>query len=833
MTASPGPRDNVSMKGKAPPGRALGAAAFVALLACVVARCFLAELPFRASALQFVPDRAGAPAATTPAADNPVAYAPDRSELCRMSFAVLLLASGALWALGGALAGKLTVRHGYLAAMIGLFAALSLASALGASNRRAALDGWIEQVSLLAVGFLAIQLCGDRRRFALLVAVLAAAGLALAAKGFWQVAVEIPSRAADFQAHRVQRLSDVGWDPNAPQALLIEKRMLSTTITGFLPLANPFGSLLLVLGFAAAGLAVDKVRAAAVERRGNRGAWKKGDVHLPTLAAVLAVLAAAAVTLAVILTRSRGAILSATLAAVGFAVVLLLRHVLLDHWRKALVGLAAAGAIAVAAAVAFGLRYDTLPGRTMTFRWHYWTASAEIFRGRPLLGVGPGNFATAYLQSRRDEAEEEIQMPHNVVVHALCQYGLPGGLVYVGILGCLLVGAARPRDAEPPLVADASVGFRRAGPILAAVAVAVLVGRAVCGDPSGSAAARALGLAALAVVLAGALLWTSWSDSGKWGIPPWSAGASRVALACGAAGFLVHNLVTYSVWMPSPAGVFYLAAGACVAQSGRDRPRTLRRGAWALASGAVAAVVAAGVLFWLPVARRTAHTADMLAALSRGWTSVAADEARRAAEADPLDAQAAADAAEAALIHLRNAAGPRRTSLARSAGDLAARAIERDAENYAYHRLAGNIAWMQAAWASPQFARAVAVADEGFLAGRVNEANVFWSRAELDPNAFAPAFRAVEHFGRAVRRNPKDSRLRIRFAELLCNVGRLGPCRRQLDEAIRLNGTLPADSVQKLAPLHLKRIDRLRARAKLLLELRDEKSAARSRPADR
>ncbi len=831
MTASSRLTDDVPAGPRAARGRTLNTAAFVLLVACAAARCFLAELPFEGSALQFVPDRPAArPVRADPAGDNPIAYQADRSQLSRMTFAVLLLAAGALWALGGAAAGRLTVRHGHVAVLILLFAVLSLISALGASNRRAALSTWIEQLSLLGAGFLAIQLCADRKRFAMLLAVLAGLGVALAAKGLWQLAVEVPRRAADFQAHRLERLAGFGWDPNTPQAALIEARVLSPAVTGFFALANPFGSLLIVLAFAAAGLAVDKLHAVVVSRRVRQGRRKKGEVDLPTLAAGLATLAAVPVAAALILTRSRGAILSAVPAGLGLTAVLVWGRRLARHWRKCLIGLAAAAALGGGGVLAYGLKYDSLPGKTMTFRWHYWTASAGIIRGRSLLGVGPGNFSTAYLQSRRDEAEEDIQMPHNVVAHALAQYGVPGGLCYLGVLGCLLVGCARPRDPEPPVAADASVNWRGAWMILAAVVLATLGARILYGQAIGGAAPAVLSSAVPIAVLAAALAWTSWSGGGRWGIPPWSAGAARAALGCGAAAFVLHNMVTYSLWMPAPASVFYLAAGACAARSGGARARTLRLGAWAVAGGGAAAVAAAVVLLWLPVRRRTYHTAGMLSGLEHDLTHVAVEEARLAAAADPLDAQAAADAAQVAMIRMRISKA-RGGALAREAVELAEQAIRRDRDNHAHHRMAGNIAWTLAMWASPKFALAVATGNEGFLAGRTNEAEVFWSRAEMAPAAFGPAADAVEHLARAVELNPRDSRLRIDFAGVLCDTQRLRECLRQLDEAVRLDATLPGESVAKLAPPEHGRIEMLRARARLLLSLRDEKGRAESQPA--
>ena len=834
------------------PGRALHAAAFAVLLACGTARCFLAELPFQASALQFVPAPPDAtPGATRPAgAANPAAYQADRGELSRMTFAVGILVAGMLWALGGVADGRLEVRHGYLAALMALFAILSLASVLatsswgatlrslvepagrrgaveGGANLRAALSGWIEQLSLLAACFLSIQLCPDRKRFVLLVAVLAAVGVTLAGKGFWQLAVEIPERIADFSAHRVERLRQFAWEPDTPQAALVEARLRDRSITGFFGLANPFGSLLLVMAFAAAGLAIDKVRAGAASWRAGRASRRKGEIDLPLVAAGVGVVVAAGVVAAVPLTRSRGAILAALAGVVGFLVVRRWGRGLARHWRKGVLAVAAAAVLGAGAVVAYGLKHDRLPTRTMTFRWYYWTASARIVRDRPWLGVGPGNFANAYLRYRRAAAEEEVQMPHNVVVHALAQYGLPGGVCFVAILGCVLVGCARPH-ADRRL--DAGAPARRWVPaaILAAVLLAAMGARALLSDVAGQPKLLLLDVAVPGAVLAAALVLAAWSGrdlSALGGAPD----ACRAALGCGAAAFVLHNLVTYSAYLPAPASVFYVAAGACVARSGGGRRRVLAGGRWVAAILAVAAVVAAFVWLWRPVARKTHHTARMLSALRDGDDVAAMGHAAAAAKADPLDPRPAADAAKVAL---RCSRLPRlrvgRTLVA--ALDWASEAARRDRHSAGFRRLVGSAAWMLEGARSGPYVRLVARGDEAFLAGRADRARELWTLAERLVARTDASAKAAGAYIRAVQLDPRDSRLRLEAARAFCDTGRPRRALRQLEEAPRIDGQLPRDSMQRLRPHERRELGLLRDRATLLVELMRRPRPPASRP---
>ncbi|MCJ7543775.1 MAG: hypothetical protein MUP47_04290, partial [Phycisphaerae bacterium] len=135
-------------------GAALQRAAGVLLLCVVVGRAFVAELPFRMPLLDLQP-------AVQRDAAGPVRA--DRGELARVSFACLLLADATLWLVGAALAGRLVVRHGRVAALIGVFALLSLASVFVGSDKRSAMDVWVEQLAMMVGCFLAAQCLGDRR----------------------------------------------------------------------------------------------------------------------------------------------------------------------------------------------------------------------------------------------------------------------------------------------------------------------------------------------------------------------------------------------------------------------------------------------------------------------------------------------------------------------------------------------------------------------------------------------------------------------------------------------------------------------------------------------
>lgn len=874
MTRIPSPRESSSPAARV--GGALTTAAAVGLIACAAARCFVAEVPYRTSAVR---GAAVSAEGAEPAARPDV----DLSELSRVTFATLLAALVATWAIGAALRGSVELRHTWLGIGGVLFAAIALASALAAADRRAGLNGWIEQTSLIAACFAGVQLFASVRRRGLLPAALAALAGTLAVKGLWQVGFEIPARIADFEMYRGERLGHFGWDAGTPQARLIASRMRDPAPFGYFGLANAFASLLIVTTFCAAGLAADKLAAALRSRRATKSQRERGELHLPTLAAVIACVVSLAAAVVLVLTRSVGGVGAACVGVAAGAVAWRGRRRIAPRWRTAAVAVVLVCAAAGGAVVAYGAAADSLPSRTLLVRWFYWSASGEILTDHPWLGVGPGNFPAAYLQVRRAAAEEAVKTPHNVAAHALVQYGVFGGLAYLGLLAGGLVLICRPRRNLAAPLSDSPGPLGTNARVLAAsgvVAAAALLARLTIGRAADHAFLVVIDAALPALVLGGLLAAACWAGESLPAGLLAAGGRTRTALAAGCAAFVLHNMVTFSLWMGGPATVFWLALAAGLAWSG-SRRRFLDQARWVLAGALAAGAVAAILLLWRPVYQRTMLTRGALGDLAGGRDRAAVDRMQEAARADALDPYAAGDAAK---VMLQTA--PRRSDEAtldalREAAPWAAEAIRRDPESATWRRLAAQVAFARAApdafrysWRptahnarraaerleaqmsitgrfgppSPVLAADAAAAhralgqldraaellaravegdrDSYFLRvrlgdvyhdlGRRREADAAWLAAARRAPSDDEAAEALEHMNRAVALDPQNHRQRVDLAEMYCDAGRPDPCQAELAAAERINEALIGESVERFTSPERARIERLHARAELL-----------------
>ncbi|MBI5724197.1 MAG: O-antigen ligase family protein [Planctomycetes bacterium] len=673
-------------------GGVFTAAAMAILILAVASRCFLGELGFRTSPLRS--SYALLQMGDAGRKDAPQMLPKELGEFSRVSIAILLMGAFCLGELGRLLEKRRSLfRRGLAGWLAVAFIAISAASAWLADDLRSAWDSWLEQASLVMMFLLAAGLCEDKRRFAMAAVVLAGLGAALAAKGLIQIGIEVPARIAAFEADPAGTLAQLGYRPGTPEARLLESRIRDRTAIGFLPLANLFASMLMIVLAAAAGLAADKLsvgRQQAVEFR-----MPKGRLSPMSAYGVLAVVIAIIVLAVLLMTRSRaGLVFAGAVAAIAVLAGIFRGFFTRHRWKIVAAGLA----VLLAGSgwlVWYGIKNDRLPAKSLTFRWFYWTASAEIVRESgtaTILGVGPGNFPAAYLRHRRAEAEESIKMPHNTVAHAAAEYGLVGGTLFVGLLVLALLGAARrgrvarascpcvawasrpcpPKSGQEKIVpAEGWSGWEKFLLVLvapcAAAARVLLVG---WGDS-----------AFLDVILPGAALAVGLWLFGGWALQAVAEGPgfTRMAIGFGALALALHSLMEPNLWTPAPATLFWLAAGACLGQA-ESKKRTACKQAVAPDTEThdtqpdsvadefgsdqteigfmrlvfcilVISITGASIYYiWQPVAKKSSLDCKVQSAALAGDADAAIEYALQAARADNLDDQSILDATRMMLL---------------------------------------------------------------------------------------------------------------------------------------------------------------------------------------
>ena len=722
--------------------RGLETLALAGILAVLAGRVFVGELPFRTSQLvlmrtsEDIPHRWG-------------------EELFRVSFAMVLLASAALWALSQCLRRRAALIAPVFGAGVLAFCGWSFVSAAWAVETRSALTGWLEMTSILLAAFVLMQLIRQGGRWRLLVAVLAAVGGTIALKGLAQATFEVADQVAEFEANPARQLAQVGISPGTPAAMMFEKRLRSAAPTGFFGLANVYASLLIVTCAAAVGLAIEKFAAA---RKAPPAPRARGEIHLPMLAAVLSIAPAVLAAALLVMTRSTGGIVAAAAALIGALAVSARAGFFRRHRRRLLIAAAAVAVAGICAVAAYGMKRGGLPGRSMQVRWEYWSGSASVIREAPLFGTGAANFGEAYLRHRLPAAAESPKYPHNVLCGSAAQFGLVGGGIFLGLIVWLLVALTRPGRREPaPPPGAAPVGSWAGARWCVFLAVAMVVVRSlwVGSDDHNALLIMAIIPGLVFCILLLASLWTGQAIGGAPATEKWT----RIAIGAGACGFVVHNLVTYTVFTPATATAFFLAAAAAAGR-GNLKARTLGRGpAIALAGLVLAGLIASGVWLHGPMLRRTVSVRAAQEAYSRGRTRAAIGHMRQAAGADELDDLAANSLARLSLEAVRNAPPEQVVGHLREAARAARLAWERSPT-------ASNALW---------------------LAHSLRH----WPAREDE---------ALDMVRTAVRLDPMNVRTRIDYAGMLLQAGDLQAVTEQTRRARQIDEGLPPDSDVRLSP---------------------------------
>ena len=479
-----------------------------------------------------------------------------------------------------------------LLAVVGLWA---IASIFWATDRFGAAVSAGKLLAGAAVLWTLVQTVRDWGRFRVVCGLMVGLLAVNVVQGLIYVNVDVPDMQRNWEQTREQTLAQQGVEPGSFQAMQLEKRVLGGELMGFSSSPNTLGALVAMISMLVLGDLVGRI----------------GRKQLAMAIAPVAMLMMGG--WVVYETESRTAMALLPLGGVMILAGWKLRGRLAARRKAAFV----AGVLAViavwAAVIGHGLHYGTLFHRSITFRWHYWVASFELFLDHFWRGVGSENFGAYYLQYRLPVAPEEVRDPHNMFVRFATELGIVGLLAACGWVAALFWEGTAPGKRELASESRAE-GIR---PIVVIAAMAVVISIIVQTDLRQEAAfaLEAIRRGVFGVAMIGAAAVFCAADYRELRIDRSAAPMLLVAMVVGIGLFMVHSQVDVAMFATGPFYVVMAAAGAAIGmrmslREGEADGETGARGGVIAGLAWGAAMIGSGVLIAAPVAMAEASARE-------------------------------------------------------------------------------------------------------------------------------------------------------------------------------------------------------------------------------
>ena len=698
--------------------------AFVLMLALVAARCTVNEWAGDVSVVAGGGIDAGGPGVTTTIVLNALCLLP----------AILVLVRRAI---------DPTYVLRPQAAHVALFALVAWisASAIWASNKPNALlsaSTWWAAASLF---FAAGQLVRSWARLRPALGVAAGLTLVFAAQSLIYRFYEQPELQRYWDTDETLKAQRAA-NPNDFLLQQMDKKVHGTEQQGFFKSPNSFACVTVLALFAAAGL----------------GAQRLSDRDEPVLGLIL--LAGPLIALPILFwTGSRTAIGLAVLGAIALPAAWALRDRLAAASRGAFAAGVAVFLLGVATVIAIGLKTGGLVIETLTFRWHYWVASARMVRDHLPLGVGWTNFGAHYLGYRLPIAPEEVKYPHNLFVQFATETGVIGVALCVAWLGLTLWRLTRP---VLPRVAQTVPTTSSRGPLwikpaLAVAAAFTVVRSAVTWELivpqtaplaiNFAEAGKALlfGLCVFTAVLIAGVRETKHAT-----VDDRPARFAVWATVVGLILFLLHNQLDFAAMETGPLLLFVLLAGALL---GVRHPG---------------------------VAGRRTHTAAAIGGLAATFVALIAVAGLWAVPT--MLAEAKADAAEAAARDRRPSDALDRYREAIADAPVPNADYPRRAARYSDPaQPADALGWMSQA-----------------IAADPADAQNWLNRARVNAMARSPIGATAGDYEQFLKRNPNDAAVHLEYARVLDAAGQTEAATEQYRAALAATEALKPTEPRRL-----------------------------------
>ena len=483
-----------------------------------------------------------------------------------LSISAVLIFALLAWFAFNLCSGRCQYRFTLIEVGLVLFCLAVLISSTTAANKRAAITNAIIFITPILTAVLLIQILDSPIKIKLVLITIAASAVLCSYQSLDQLISSNQVAIEQYEKAPQTMLAPLGIQPGSFQQFLFEHRLYSQGIKGYFTTSNSAGSFAILAAFAAFALLIDKVKN------------QKSLTPMP-LSTLATALAAAIITAGLLITKSKGAIIAFTIAAVMFAAYLCCPRWIKKH-KKLLLVLALLLFISAASAIiTYGIKHDTLPGGpSMLVRWQYWKGAAKIYAQNQPFGIGPGNFAHAYTKYKPPAALETVADPHNFLLSLLAQYGTLGLVAFLAILYVPLKQTISPKNSEyitkkPQL----ELNFKTIATIsLAVTSFTLLVIRPTV-QPITFAASAVEKIAAsillyitpVLVFVAGFILLAVEKKHSQ----KTQNNITIAALFCAVVACLIHNLIDFAIFEPAVFTAFWAVIACLTALNLLKNPR--------------------------------------------------------------------------------------------------------------------------------------------------------------------------------------------------------------------------------------------------------------------
>ncbi len=351
-----------------------------------------------------------------------------------LSFSAVLIFAFVFWFVWSFASERFFYRITGIEIGLFIFCVAALISGFVAADKRQAINSIIMLLAPILSCVLLVQILDSSTKIKLVLVVIATLGVVCAYQCADQFFIDNQMTIEQYEQSPENLLGPLGIEPGTLQHFLFEHRLYSKEVRGFFTTSNSAGSFLLLAGFVAVGLFIEKYK--------KRKTDSSANLYLVTSG-----LATAAIIFGLILTKSKGAIVALIISVAIFIFYLCFGQQIKAHRKKIFIALLILALASSSAIMWYGLKHGRLPGgNSMLVRWQYWQATSKMFVDHPLTGVGAGNFSNIYTRYKVASAPETVSDPHNFILSILAQYG-PLGLI--GFMFIIFIPLWKPKYLAP------------------------------------------------------------------------------------------------------------------------------------------------------------------------------------------------------------------------------------------------------------------------------------------------------------------------------------------------------------------------------------------------